>query len=275
MSPKHLQVEAMPFVLKKSKKGHHHNEGLLYGDMDQQLHQLCLKNAIQERKTLRQILEAMYLKGLLHQSHNKDILNAKSARMQRTLQDAQSPSREAKQMSSSMASNLARLERLDLEYQDILEFQNMRKEDNKLQKEASLEVNHSGEASIVVMKPLGHQTTTPIPIALSPLHQTRDVENMPSWGGSRKSTVTLTPHAGSYREKSSESSESSSNEYVSLSFWLVLAHLVLSCGFTKNLTLYLFCLVCYVCVYLFYLLWCWRGVRNKILTMDQYWSNST
>ncbi|KAH8955598.1 hypothetical protein BDL97_08G148000 [Sphagnum fallax] len=219
MSPKHLQVEAMPFVLKKSKKGHHHNEGLLYGDMDQQLHQLCLKNAIQERKTLRQILEAMYLKGLLHQSHNKDILNAKSARMQRTLQDAQSPSREAKQMSSSMASNLARLERLDLEYQDILEFQNMRKEDNKLQKEASLEVNHSGEASIVVMKPLGHQTTTPIPIALSPLHQTRDVENMPSWGGSRKSTVTLTPHAGSYREKSSESSESSSNEGWSATGW--------------------------------------------------------
>jgi hypothetical protein len=167
-----------------------------------------------------------------------------------------------------MASNLARLERLDLEYQDILEFQNMRKEDNKLQKEASLEVNHSGEASIVVMKPLGHQTTTPIPTALSPLHQTRDVENMPSWDGSRKSTVTLTPHAGSYREKSSESSESSSNEYVSLSFWLVSAHLVLSCGFTKNLTLYLFCLVCYVCVFSIYF-----GAGEGSETKSSLWIN--
>ncbi|CAM6020235.1 unnamed protein product, partial [Sphagnum balticum] len=41
-------------------------EGFLSGDMDQRLRQLRLRNYIQERKTLKQILEAMRLKGLLH-----------------------------------------------------------------------------------------------------------------------------------------------------------------------------------------------------------------
>lgn len=65
ISPKHLHVEAMPF--RKLKEGHHcHLQGLHSGEMDQKLHQLHIKNATQECKTLRQILEAMYLKGLLN-----------------------------------------------------------------------------------------------------------------------------------------------------------------------------------------------------------------
>ncbi|KAH8962808.1 hypothetical protein BDL97_05G119900 [Sphagnum fallax] len=80
ISPKHLHVEAMPF--RKLKEGHHcHLQGLHSGEMDQKLHQLHIKNATQECKTLRQILEAMYLKGLLnHKPVN--ILREKSSRMQ-------------------------------------------------------------------------------------------------------------------------------------------------------------------------------------------------
>ncbi|CAK9858312.1 unnamed protein product, partial [Sphagnum jensenii] len=64
-SPKYNLMEGMPQVVKHAIQ-HPPPEGFLSGDMDQRLRQLRLRNYIQERKTLKQILEAMRLKGLLH-----------------------------------------------------------------------------------------------------------------------------------------------------------------------------------------------------------------
>ncbi len=52
----------------------------LYGDMAQRVRQLRLRNSVQERKTLKQILEAMQLKGLLHSPNHKQVqvLNSRS-----------------------------------------------------------------------------------------------------------------------------------------------------------------------------------------------------
>jgi hypothetical protein len=52
----------------------------LSGDMAQRVRQLRLRNSVQERKTLKQILEAMQLKGLLHSPKHKQVqgLNSRS-----------------------------------------------------------------------------------------------------------------------------------------------------------------------------------------------------
>ncbi len=52
----------------------------LSGDMAQRVRQLRLRNSVQERKTLKQILEAMQLKGLLHSPNHKQVqgLNTRS-----------------------------------------------------------------------------------------------------------------------------------------------------------------------------------------------------
>jgi hypothetical protein len=52
----------------------------LSGDMAQRVRQLRLRNSVQERKTLKQILEAMQLKGLLHSPNHKQVqgLNSRS-----------------------------------------------------------------------------------------------------------------------------------------------------------------------------------------------------
>jgi hypothetical protein len=80
----------------------------------------------------------------------------------------------------------------------------MMKENTEVHKKATPEDHCSREASIVVMKPLSHQTNPAL--SFSPWNQTREVENMCSreYNGSQRST--LTPHGGSEIEDLSKSS---------------------------------------------------------------------
>jgi len=80
----------------------------------------------------------------------------------------------------------------------------MMKEYTQAHKKATPEDHCSREASIVVMKPLSHQTNPAL--SFSPWNQTSEVENMCSreYNGSQRST--LTPHGGSEIEDLSKSS---------------------------------------------------------------------
>jgi hypothetical protein len=63
-------------VVQKSDYSTRHEP--LYGDMAQLVRQLRLRNSVQERKALKQILEAMKLKGLLHPPNHKLVQDLKS-----------------------------------------------------------------------------------------------------------------------------------------------------------------------------------------------------
>jgi len=143
MSPKHHQIEGMP---KKRP------QDFTSGDLDQRLHQLRIKNSIQEHRTLKQILEAMHLKGLLHPPPKKPSksprteLNEPEEEGERPLQDFESkPS--------------ARVNRN--EYQGQLNFEDLVRMDAEVHKEPAIDKDQSGEASIVVMKPLNYQSAIP------------------------------------------------------------------------------------------------------------------
>lgn len=234
MSSKHLQMEAMPLVLKKPQVEHPPTEGLLGEGMisDQRLHQLRIKNGLQEHKSLRQVLEAMHLKGLLKQPRgNKQVimLNPKfPAGLGSSVQEAQSsPSREAKIMPSSAVSNLARSGSMDQEYQDIMEFQDMLKEETKAHEEATAqELNQGTEAPIVVMKPCSHQIPSPAaaPTPSPALQQILELESKasPVYNGLAKSPTTVTAPTGNDRENQNESS--CTRYYASVSFQTLRIH---------------------------------------------------
>jgi hypothetical protein len=105
LSPKHLLIDGMPPIFFRQKVAHQQDtlktchphlkkahfieaaerpgrmpldmnpspspEPLLHGGLAQQLQQLQLRKLVQERKSLKQILETMQLKGLLHPSPSK------------------------------------------------------------------------------------------------------------------------------------------------------------------------------------------------------------
>jgi hypothetical protein len=234
MSSKHLQMEAMPLVLKKPQVEHPPTEGLLGEGMisDQRLHQLRIKNGLQEHKSLRQVLEAMHLKGLLKQPRGNNqviMLNAKfPAGLGSSVQEAQSPpSREAKIMPSSAVSNLARPGSMDREYQDIVEFQDMLKEQAKAHEEATAqELNQGTEAPIVLMKPCSHQIPSPAaaPTPSPALQQILELESTasPVYNGLAKSPTTVTAPTGNDRENQNESS--CTRYYTSVSFQTLRIH---------------------------------------------------
>jgi hypothetical protein len=234
MSSKHLQMEAMPLLLKKPQVEHPPTEGLLGEGMisDQRLHQLRIKNGLQEHKSLRQVLEAMHLKGLLKQPRgNKQVimLNPKfPAGLGSSVQEAQSsPSREAKIMPSSAVSSLARSGSMDQEYQDIMEFQDMLKEETKAHEEATAqELNQGTEAPIVLMKPCSHQIPSPAaaPTPSPALQQILELESKasPVYNGLAKSPTTVTAPTGNDRENQNESS--CTRYYASVSFQTLRIH---------------------------------------------------
>lgn len=148
MSPKHHQMEGMPNVFKKRP------QDVTSGDLDQRLHQLRIKNSIQEHRTLKQILEAMHLKGLLHPPQKKPAKSLIEEEAERPLHDF-----EAKPSSS----NVVRVSRN--EYQEQLNFEDLMRMDGEVQEEAAIDIDHSGEASIVVMKPVNYHSATIPPAA--------------------------------------------------------------------------------------------------------------
>ena len=159
MSPKHHQMEGMPNVFKKRSL-----HELSSGDLDQRLHQLRIKNSIQEHRTLKQILEAMHLKGLLHPPQKKP---PKSPRPEVNEQGfskeiAERPLHDFEAKPSSSASNVARADRND--DPDQLNFEDLMRMDGEVHEEPPLDIDHSGEASIVVMKPVSYHSVNP-PVA--------------------------------------------------------------------------------------------------------------
>ncbi|KAG0614348.1 hypothetical protein M758_6G170000 [Ceratodon purpureus] len=156
MSPKHHHMEGMPNVFKKRASQDHSS-----GDLDQRLHQLRIKNSIQEHRTLKQILEAMHLKGLLHPPQKK---LPKSPRAEFNehgylKEEAERPLHDFESKPSSSASNVARANRND--YQEQVNFEDMIRMDGEMHEEPVHDIDHSGEASIVVMKPVSYHSAIP------------------------------------------------------------------------------------------------------------------
>jgi hypothetical protein len=152
MSPKHHQMEGMPNVFKKRSV-----QELSSGDLDQRLHQLRIKNSIQEHRTLKQILEAMHLKGLLHPPQKKppESPRIEVIKQEYLKEEAELPVHAFESKPSSSASNVARANRND--YQEQLNFEDLMRMDGEVHEEPALDMDHSGEASIVLMKPVNYQ----------------------------------------------------------------------------------------------------------------------
>lgn len=143
MSPKHHQMEGMP---KKRP------QDFASGDLDQRLHQLRIKNSIQEHRTLKQILEAMHLKGLLHPPPKKPS-KSPGAEVNESKEEAERPLQDFESKPS------ARVNRS--EYEGQLNFEDLIRMDSEVHKESAIDKDQSGEASIVVMKPLNYQSAIP------------------------------------------------------------------------------------------------------------------
>jgi hypothetical protein len=187
-SPKYNLMEGMPQVLKHAIQ-HPPPEGFLSSDMDQRLRQLRLRNYIQERKTLKQILEAMRLKGLLHpHSPTVNAKDLKSEGVARSLFKQHKVPQE--ECSTSLFVKLPSQQVLDLskynetpkdtaiqdggggggvppvEEEDDEERLNFK--DKRLSESLHAERAFNGGASIVVMKPVSLKTASKLPLSLRP-----------------------------------------------------------------------------------------------------------
>ncbi len=188
-SPKYNLMEGMPQVVKHAIQ-HPPPEGFLSGDMDQRLRQLRLRNYIQERKTLKQILEAMRLKGLLHpHSPTVNAKDLKSEGVARSLFKQHKVPQE--ECSKSLFMKLPSQQVLDLskynetpkdtairdgggggggvppvEEEDDEETLNFK--DKRLSESVHAERAFNGGASIVVMKPVSVKTASKLPLSLRP-----------------------------------------------------------------------------------------------------------
>jgi hypothetical protein len=198
-SPKYNLMEGMPQVVKHAIQ-HPPPEGFLSGDMDQRLRQLRLRNYIQERKTLKQILEAMRLKGLLHpHSPTVNAKDLKSEGVARSLFKQHKVPQE--ECSTSLFVKLPSQKVLDLSkysetpkdtairdggggggfppVEDDEETLNF--EDKRLSESVHAERAFNGGASIVVMKPVSVKTASKLPLSLRPcveLPVSEDSESM-------------------------------------------------------------------------------------------------
>lgn len=163
MSPKHHQMEGMPKVFNKRP------QELSSGDLDQRLHQLRIKNSIQEHRTLKQILEAMHLKGLLHPPQKKPPKSPRAELLEQGFlrEEAQRPLHD---FASSSLSNMTGSSRKD--YQEQLTFEDLIRMDPHVQEEPALDIDHTGEASIVLMKPVNYHSSRPV----TPPPATKDVD---------------------------------------------------------------------------------------------------
>lgn len=184
VSPKHHRIESMPQVFKHQVEQKASSEGLLYSDMDQRLRQLGLKNSIQERKTLKQILEAMHLKGLLQPPRHMDPdWKRNFPRQSSNGVIAKSLFDNKKDLSSSYLGDSFKEDIFGLDYKDIPMYMSAQKakssaesgyipDDNK-----SLLRSRSGEASIVVMKPLNTKSASKLALVNASLDLSLEKEH--------------------------------------------------------------------------------------------------
>lgn len=202
LSPKHHMMEGMPQALKHPVEQTSPCEGL-YGDMDERLRQLGLRNTIQERKTLKQILEAMHLKGLLHPPRMDNEGKPNYPGQDQTV--AKSLFQGPKERSLGCRITSLRSDLFDLDYSDIPKFRPAQKTKGLEEGGQSYEGTQSplsgrsfnGEASIVVMKPLNVKPGSKL-VPVKPLQNLphgKEIESMPARPPSapRKSAATSTP----------------------------------------------------------------------------------
>ena len=165
MSPKHHQMEGMPNAFRK------HTQDLPHIEVDQRLHQLRIKNAIQEHKSLKQILEAMHLKGLLHPPQRKPhppSATAQSKEQRRLpredeaaahqfLQHAQNPNNKSLTTTSTNSTRPHRPSRQELSGSPKIVAKDTKVKVKVTEVLPPPEIDHTKEASIVLMKPFNHQ----------------------------------------------------------------------------------------------------------------------
>nr|XP_024383235.1 uncharacterized protein LOC112285999 isoform X1 [Physcomitrium patens]PNR49483.1 hypothetical protein PHYPA_011379 [Physcomitrium patens] len=172
VSPKHHMIESLPQVLKHQVELKISSEGLLYSDMDQRLRQLGLKNTIQERKTLKQILEAMHQKGLLQPPpHVNPEWKRNLPRHSSNSGAAKSSFLNRKDRSSSQALDSFNDDLFGLDYKDIPMYVSAKMakgpaEGGHVSDSCKSPLRgRTGEASIVVMKPLNSNSASKLILA--------------------------------------------------------------------------------------------------------------
>ncbi|BBM99743.1 hypothetical protein MPTK1_1g23520 [Marchantia polymorpha subsp. ruderalis] len=165
--PKQL-TEAVLTVLKHSDDSK--RMPMSYADMENRLRQLRLRSSLQEHKTLRQILEAMQMKGLLNAPSRskeaseevKESRQQVDPRQQTTPRHIMLPKSQDYSSESTKVRNLQELRKLGSKLQDQV-FGSNGSEGTKVSRPQLQPVSKAGndvdqsllEASIVVMKPIG------------------------------------------------------------------------------------------------------------------------
>ncbi|KAG0623406.1 hypothetical protein M758_3G172700 [Ceratodon purpureus] len=169
VSPKHHMTESMPQVFKHQFEQKASSEGL-YSDMDHRLRQLGLKNSIQERKTLKQILEAMHLKGLLQPPrHMEPDWKRNLSKQGSSGAVAKSLFDNKKDRFSSYMGDSFKEDIFGLDYKDIPMYISAQKAKSSagvhIPDGSKSPSRRSGEASIVVMKPLNAKSASKLALA--------------------------------------------------------------------------------------------------------------
>lgn len=209
-SSKHHMIESMPQVLKHSVEHRSSSEGLLNGDMDHRLRQLGLKNSLHERKTLKQILEAMHLKGLLHPPRHMDSEGKHSfSRQDHSQTVAKSLFQDPKGFPLTQPTGSLKTDLFDLDYKDIPKFssaQNLKGSKQSVPdggKPFLRGRNFVGEASIVVMKPLNTKPTSKILVVKpTPVEsQSKEIESTSAKASSMSRNLATAPTSRSAVEK--------------------------------------------------------------------------
>ncbi|XP_024364244.1 uncharacterized protein [Physcomitrium patens] len=206
VSPKHHMIESLPQVLKHQVELKSSSEGLLYSDMDQRLRQLGLKNTIQERKTLKQILEAMHHKGLLQPPRHMDSeWKHNLPRQSSNGAVAKSLFDNKKDNSSSYMVDSFKNDLFGLDYKDIPTYISAQKARSSAEgglvpdgSKSPLR-GRSGEASIVVMKPLNTKSTSKLilvkPSLDPPLEKNQEVVTVRETSAFKSLSTLATPTA--------------------------------------------------------------------------------
>lgn len=222
MSPKHHYLEGMPHVLKHLVQVHCFSEGMLFGDMDQQLQQLHLTNSVPEQKRLKQILEAIQMKGLLHPTPQVHTIDGKSNYNKPQFGFVKSLFQDPQEFPSLIPVTSIREQYMDLEYHGLSNIKFV--PDTKVQDECSAELGDNtsfcesdvvlsisgqalaAEASVVMMKP-STRKSTPKQLCTKPsphFSRGKHLESMSTQGSTmaRKLTVSMAPRVGTEREDS-------------------------------------------------------------------------
>lgn len=222
MSPKHHHLEGMPHVLKHLVQVHCFSEGMLFGDMDQQLQQLHLTNSVPEQKRQKQILEAIQMKGLLHPTPQVHTIDGKSNHNKPEFGFVKSLFQDPQEFPSLIPATSIREQYMDLEYHGRSNIKFV--PETKVQDECSVELGNNtsfcesdvvlsisgqalaAEASVAMMKP-STRKSTPKQLCTKPsphFSRGKHLESMSSQGSTmaRKLTVSMAPRVMTEREDS-------------------------------------------------------------------------